>query len=290
MTMPNFLVLGAAKCGTTSMYHYLSQHPQIYMSPLKETNYLAYEGHDSYRFQITTIDAYQALFDGATDEIAVGDSSPIYLSSSIAAGRVRELIPEAKLIAIIRNPVDRAFSDYAMHVRQRGATSNVREAFADKDAVYVQGGFYHARLKRYFEVFERDQIRVYVFEQFRSDPGSVLRDVFGFLGVSDEFLPDTSTGHNKGSFPKSRPVNNLIRLLKRPTVQRYVSPFTPAFLRRSFSRLRQLNGGPLPEFPSDIRAELAHLYSDEVLRVEDLTGCDLSHWLVEDGQRAVEQS
>ena len=122
MKLPNFVVIGAAKAGTTALYWYLQEHPEVFMSPLKETNFFAYgvdpEGRllygdpELHRFPIKNLDAYADLFAGAGDEKAVGEASPIYLECPEAAGRIQQLLPEARIICGLRDPVDRAYSDY----------------------------------------------------------------------------------------------------------------------------------------------------------------------------------
>ena len=128
MVMPNFLVIGAAKAGTTSVYEYLKQHPQIWMSPLKETNFFALEGEtlnfrgpgdQDYinRFSITKIEDYLNLFQGVSNQVAIGEVSPLYLYSLKAPERIRHYTPDTKIIIILRNPVDRAYSSFLHLIR-----------------------------------------------------------------------------------------------------------------------------------------------------------------------------
>ena len=119
--LPNFLIIGAAKGGTTSLYHYLNQHPQVYMSPMKEPRFFALE-NEKLNFQnpdkainktsVTSLSEYYKLFDGVTNETAIGEASPLYMYSTKAVERIAHYVPTAKLIAILRNPVDRAYSCY----------------------------------------------------------------------------------------------------------------------------------------------------------------------------------
>jgi hypothetical protein len=104
-TLPTFLIIGVAKAGTTSVYAYLKEHPQIYMSPIKETNYFAYQGKDTKtflgkkpynEFPVTTMEQYLALFEHAADKVAIGEASPLYFESPVAAARIKRTLPEAK--------------------------------------------------------------------------------------------------------------------------------------------------------------------------------------------------
>jgi hypothetical protein len=116
--LPNFIVIGAAKAGTTALYWYLAEHPDVFMSPKKETNYFAY-GRDRqgrllygdpefHQFPVQSLAEYEELFDGAEGARAVGEASPIYLEAPQTAGRIRELLPQSRLICSLRHPVDRA--------------------------------------------------------------------------------------------------------------------------------------------------------------------------------------
>ena len=128
MTMPNFLIIGAVKAGTTSLHDWLSQHPQIYMSSIKELNFFAFEGDNLEVFKgkfnkeylagfETTLQGYRKHFQGVTNEIAIGESSPTYLYHPKAPERIQHYIPDVKLIAILRNPVERAYSNYLHTIR-----------------------------------------------------------------------------------------------------------------------------------------------------------------------------
>ena len=122
MTLPNFFIIGAAKSGSTSLYHYVKQHPQIYMSPLKEPKFFALAGEkldfpgpgdqENVSRAITDIHSYRNLFQGRTTEIVIGEASVLYLYSRRAINHIWQSIPNAKLIAILRHPVDRAYSNF----------------------------------------------------------------------------------------------------------------------------------------------------------------------------------
>jgi len=264
MVMPNFLIIGAAKAGTTSLYEYLKQHPQIWMSPVKEPNFFALEGDTlDFRgpgdqdyiksFSITKIEDYLNLFQGVENQLAIGEASPLYLYSPSAAERIRHYIPETKLIAILRNPVERAYSQFLMFVRDgREPLSDFAEAFEQEETrmrnnwewawQYTHIGFYYVQLQRYFDKFDHSQIRVYLFEDFNTNPVGVLQDIFQFLGVNEEFIPDMSVKHNVSLIPKDK---NPDELMLRP----------------------------------EVRRRLVQLYQEDIFRLQDLLQRDLSTWL-----------
>lgn len=287
MTLPNFMIIGVAKAGTTSLYRYLDQHPQVFICPIKGTNFFGYEDARAWtwkdegdppllrHFQVTTFEAYEAMFAAASDEIAIGEVSPQYFRCPTAAQRIHEHIPDVKLVASLRNPADRAFSGFLMRTRRGEPVKSLYEELTP-EASHVREGFYYKRMKRYFDIFPRDQIKVFLFEEFKKDPAKVVVDLFDFLGVDSSFVPDTSVRHNPAGVPKNRLLN---RLFFDPTLIRTAKTALPESLQGMVKRVRQQNLKPPPKFPADLRAELLELYREDVLRLEGLLNRDLSIWL-----------
>lgn len=265
MTMPNFIILGAAKAGTTALYHYLRQHPQIYLSPLKETNFFALEG-ETLRFcgpgdndyvnclSITTLEGYMAQFDGVRDETAIGEASPLYLYSPKAVERIRHYVPEARLIAFVRDPVARAFSAFLHLVRDnREPCREFRDGLAAEEERiragwehiwhYKRMGLYHEQLRRYYDAFPAEQIKAFLYKDLRLEPGRTLEEIFRFLQVDPAFVPDIRERYN---------VTTNLPAEKRP-------PLRP-----------------------EVCAELRAYFREDSLRLQDLIGRDLSHWLADD--------
>src|SRR5689334_11885254 len=169
MTLPNFLLIGAAKAGTSSVFAYLGQHPDVFISPTKEPNFFALAGQDVHfagpgdsivnRVSITRLDEYEALFKSAGKGMAVGEASTLYLYNPGTAEAIRRLIPDARVLAILRDPAERAYSSY-LHMRRDGREPVARfeDALAEEDARvhnhwehlwhYSRLGFYYAQLKR----------------------------------------------------------------------------------------------------------------------------------------------
>jgi hypothetical protein len=305
MTMPNFLIVGAQKSGTTSLYDYLKQHPQIYMSPLKEPRFFAFEGEkpdfrgpgdqDLYKNIVSDIEAYRVLFQGASKETAIGEASVVYLYLSRAPRRIRHYIPEVKLIAIIRNPVERAYSAFLHLTRDRMEPLRdfARALQAEEERIqnnwgpiwhYKQVGFYYAQLKRYYETFDPEQIRVYLYEDLNDDPIKALKDIYRFLGVEDTFTPDVSRRYNVSGVPTNESRYALYTfLLRQNPVKSIVKPLLPKGLRRRLftTLLSTLQDRTLvkPPLPVDVQRQLTELYRDDILRVQELIGRDLSKWL-----------
>jgi hypothetical protein len=287
VTLPNFIVIGVAKAGTTSLYRYLDQHPEIFMCPEKGTNFFGYEDardwkwHDEgdppllRHFHVRTFADYEAAFAGATNEPAVGEVSPQYFRCPTAARRIHEHIPEAKLVASLRNPADRAFSGFLMRTR-RGEKVADADAELTPESSHVREGFYYERMKRYFDLFPREQIRTYLFEDFKRDPTAIVQDLYEYLGVSREFVPDTGVRHNPANVPRSKVLN---RVFYHPRVIRGAKAVLPQRVQTMAKGLRQRNLRPAPTFPRELRARLQDVYREDILRLEALLDRDLSSWL-----------
>lgn len=301
MTMPNFLIIGAAKSGTTALYHYLKQHPQVYMSPMKEPHFFAFEG-EKLDFQgpwdtqeqlnhvsITSLDTYRLQFQGVSNEVAIGEASALYLYIPRTPERIRYYIPDAKLIAILRNPVERAYSAYTFLTREgREPLTDFAQALREeKNRIshnwvplyyYQQLGFYYAQLKRYFDAFEQDQIRVYLYEDLNMNSAGMLQDIFRFLNVDDSFIPDMDLKHNVSGIPKNKALNTFLRT--RYPIKSIFKPLLPERLRRRLIvSLQNLNLDKPPSLLPKLRKQLVEVYREDILNLQDLIQQDLSKWL-----------
>lgn len=298
--LPNFLIIGAAKSGTSSLYRYISQHPDIFMSPVKEPHFFGYEdappqaqGPDDFvNTAITNIDAYKELFAGVTAERAIGEASPTYLYLPRAQERIRVHVPGAKLIAILRHPADRAFSAY-MHVMRdhRETAVDFREALSLEDERiaanwgpiwhYTAAGFYSQQLSRFYEHFDRDQIRVYLYDDFAENPVRLVQDIFDFLGVDSQFTPDMRYRVNVSGVQKSKSTEFLIdNLFSRPNpVRAAARRLLSEDVRWKFTTRVRNRNLVKQTIPPDVRVELTEKFRDDILNLQDLLHRDMSPWL-----------
>jgi hypothetical protein len=290
--LPNFIVIGAAKAGTTALYWYLAEHPQVFMSPVKETNFFGYgvdpEGRllygdpDVHRFPVRTLDDYRQLFKGAGDAVGVGEASPIYLECPQAAARIRALLPNARLICTLRHPVDRAYSDYQMYLRRRGRRLEpardlaATSVWARPDSRWMQIGRYHEQLKRYFDTFPRNQLHVFLFDDLKRNPPETVRRVYDFVGVDSRFTPDFDAPHNIGGLPESRVLEGFLTSKR---IRAAVEPWVPTAVANWVRRLRMKNMRPAPPLPAELRRELSGHFRDDIRRTGELIGRRLDHWL-----------
>ena len=300
MTLPNFLIIGAAKSGTTAIYTFIKQHPDIYMSPRKELRFFSNitpppEGlHKDYIHEsVATLEDYERYFDGVTDEHIYGESSPMYLYTPGAAERIKATLPDVKLFAILRNPVDRAFSAYTHGLREwKEPAGTFREALArEPERIqagwgmlwhYSQAGFYYQQLSRYYRIFKPEQIKVVLHDDLLSNAAKLLREIFVFLGVDPDFQPDTSAHPNVSGFPKNEALHTWMRkvFVEDNCLQRLSRKLFPmAFRQKVIYKVRSLNLEKR-KMPEDIRRDLQAQFREDIKQLEGLINRDLSHWML----------
>ena len=202
--LPNFFLVGTQKAGTWSLYAYLAQHPQVFMSPVKEPGHFAPEQcREPFIFHW---DEYVRLFDGVSDEIAIGEATATYLWSETAPHNISARFPQARIIIILRDPADRAYSQY-LYMLSAGRTCRSFRQQIDIGLKpepqefsvlwpFLELGFYHDQVERYLRVFPRAQIHIAYYEDLQERPASLMQELFSFLGVDPEFVPNVHVHHN----------------------------------------------------------------------------------------------
>ena len=285
MTLPNFLLIGAGRCGTTSLYEYLRQHPDVFMSPVKEPRYFdnieprpRRPGPRSRQRPVTDRAEYERLFAAAGDATAIGEASPTYIRDVAAPRHAAALIPNARVVAILRDPVERAYSSY-LGMKHSGIRSpGTFEAALAEEARrgdpgpltgYVTYSRYHEQLQRWYAHFPREQVRVFLYDDLRDDPFGLLAGLFGFLGVDPSFRPDVSRQYGR----TGRVANPVLRSLWERG-----APLLPTWLHRRV-RPRVTSHVVRPPMREDTRARLRETFRPDVLELQALIGRDLSHWL-----------
>jgi len=299
MPLPNFIIIGAGRSGTTSLYHYLKQHPEIYMSPVKEPSFFAPEKEDgglyipeigrSPRNIVSDMEDYQALFAGVKNEKAIGEASVAYLMRPRAAEKIKKHIPKAKLIAILRNPADRQYSWFLAKLSRGLETRSFSEmvemekesavALGASHQGYLGKSFYYARLKHYFKLFSQSQIRVYLYQDLQDKPLALVQDIYRFLEVDDNFVPDMSIKYAKTGVPKDSLSGGLLR--KRHVLRKFVLKHIPFVFPYISAFAIKLKNRHLvkPSLSSEIRKQLIEIYREDILKLQELIQRDLSKWL-----------
>lgn len=275
MPLPNFLIVGAAKSGTTSLYRYLQDHPEVFMPEMKEPDFFVEER----RRRIRTLAEYEALFAGAT-EAAIGEASVRYLSDRGAAARIRETLgPGTRILVLLRDPVHQMHSRWAHEVRSGGETRSFAAAVlgesgdepASATAIdYVSRARYAPQIRRYLEAFGRANLRVDIFEEFFADPAPAYAGVCEFLGISPEHSPPFAV-HNPSGAPRSV---FLSRALGSPAGwKRLWQKLVPVRLRdraRHVVTAWNTSRRPLPAPTERERDRLRAFFRDDVRELESL--------------------
>ena len=295
--LPSFIVIGAARSGTTALHRFLRQHPGIFMCRDKEPNFFAFEGQaldykgpgaEFVNNSVASPQAYQALFDEAPEGAAIGEASPLYLYSPQAASRIHARVPDARLIAILRNPVEQVYSHYlyarkemiepeADFLRALDAQPERRAAHWQPLFQYIDFARYNVQLRRYYQHFSRAQIKLFLYEDFAADPLRVTREIFRFIGVDDTFTPDVSERSNEGGIPRSALLQAVVM---RPNVaSKLVGALLPEGARRRIRDAISRANLKRDEISPEARVRLRRELRSDILDLQELIGRDLSPWL-----------
>lgn len=295
---PTFLVIGAAKSGTTSLYHFLRQHPDIYLPDIKELNYFGglirrircCGPKDQTALARSVLDwrSYENLLMPGENYLATGEISPVYLYDPMAAEEICRVVPECRLIVILRHPAERAFSNFLMMRRdQREPCGSFRRALSKEEKrreagwewgwMYKDKGYYGRQLERYFRLFPREQILIFLYEEFVKDPLNCLASICRFIGVNDGFSFQLSARYNESIIKKSMAAEKLL-WSDGPMKQTLRRLLPEEWLAWGHSRLYKWNRVK-PQIPAKIYRELTESYKDDLLLLQDLIGRDLSSWI-----------
>lgn len=267
------------------------------MPVYKEPNFFAYEnenlacagpGSDYINNSITSLKDYQALFDSASSEVICGEASPLYLYAKRAPARIRHHIPEVRMVVILRNPIEQAFSHFLYATKQsiepevdftKALQLEDERLAAGWQPLFGYSSFpqYATQLARYFDLFPRDQFLIRTYEDFQTEPESVLEAIFEFLHVDADFQADMTQKPNAGGVPKNKAFQDF--LMKSNPVTRAIGLIVPETTRhRIRDRLVRLNLDRPDTMPDAARRILHERLDGEIIDLEKLIGRDLSNW------------
>lgn len=297
MKNPNFFIVGAPKCATSSLYSHLRMHPDIFLAHPKELNYFSSDIiiPDS----IKDLKSYESLFTDADSQKAVGEASVWYMYSKVAAGRIKEYSPDARIIAMIRNPVDMIYSYHSQRLWNKTEDiTDFREAISAiddrkngkrlpenpypvKGLYYIDIARYHGQLRRYFDTFGEPKVHVIIFDDIKQNKDSVLTNALDFLGVesnSNIRIPDTGLTRNANKRTKSQTISRLLAHPP-PIALKIARTLMPAnnLRRQLIQKLRIMNTKweTRPAMDSSVQEELTSIYADEVEKLSELLKRDL---------------
>ena len=300
MSFPDFFVVGAPKAGTTALHAALAPHPQLFMSAVKEPKFFLCDGPPptqggpgdahSYREWIWRQEDYERLFDAAPAGTLKGESTPLYLADRRAMERIHNAVPRARLIVILRDPVDRAYSNWA-HLWADGLETidSFTAACAEEERRteagwapfwrYRELGLYGRQLSDLYSLFPREQVLLLRYKWLVEEAPRTLDAVCRFLGV-DQGLLHEAPAQNVGTYVPPTPTTRLLQGAMRggAAVGRMFPPQVWRKVSIPLLWLLQRTPQHRPELTTDDRAELIGYFSDDITLLEELTGWDLTQW------------
>ncbi len=273
---PNFFIVGAPKAGTTSLYRYLSKHSEIYMSPNKEPNYFSVcsvpENH--YMKPIRDKNEYLSLFKKAKDRKIVGEGTTFYLSDPEASKLIHQIIPHARIIIMLRDPVERIFSQYLMEIRTGGLKLSFHEELQielkhrrdrSKPILGLKFGLYSESVKRYLDIFGREQVKTLIFEEFTQNTKGTVKEILKFLGLNSSINNFDDPAHNPFSVARG-PVAQY--MLRNKTITKMARKVIPSSARRFLSEEILVKKPPKPKMAEEDMETLVKFYHDDVRRLQ----------------------
>ncbi|MDP8217116.1 MAG: sulfotransferase [Candidatus Theseobacter exili] len=294
MNLPTFMIIGANKAGTSSLTRYLAQHPDVFMCPVKEPTFFPYcdrvipedakeKALRRWSLKLTNnIDDYKRLFSSVKDEKAIGEASTAHLDNPYAAEKIKSYIPEVVLIGILRNPIDRAYSQYRMYVNRnienRSFRYCIKSEFKSRkngkltgDRHYLSLGLYSNQVEKYLGLFP-DQVHFFLYEELIHRPYGLLSNIFELIGVDSTFKPDISKKYNVSE------KNDKINILSGYPVIKHLLTAIPVSVKKAIRPLAEKTFHD-SQLTSKIRKDLIEFYREDILKLELLLETDLSHWL-----------
>ncbi len=296
--LPNFLIIGAQRAGSTFVHECLEEHPDVFMVPgeisfFEDPDYLQ-----------SNINQFEELFDNVSQEKAIGIKRPAYLPKPECPERIYKHMPNAKLIVILRNPVERAISAYFHQMRnsfipikpvEEGMTKVINGEYKDsypRSKEIIDFGFYHQHLMRYLRYFDTNQILVMLYSDIKVSPLESVKQIYRFLEINDEYIPKAL---------KSKPQSSLYSLtrlrtlaISNPFIYTYNKDRTRLYVKqrqtllgRLINRMVSLTDGLLlsricsnskPELSTNLKNRLFKIYEEDINRLEDFLGRKLTNW------------
>ena len=279
----NLFIVGTPKAGTTSLHHYLNEFPEILMSTRKEPDFFSdreiqeqglYYGSS----RINTLTKYNSLFSDWLDESIIGEASVSYLFYPNVPQRIKLYNDNSKIIIMLRNPIERAFSHYLMDYRL-GLTSNSFEEEFDKKTTqnfqqyFLLGNYFH-QVKRYLDIFGKENVHVIWYSDFKEKTENELNKVISFLGLNTDFRVDFNKIHNSFSMPK----NNFIRKIYSIVWLRKTLSFLLPVNFLNYIKKALFNEDNKPKLSEKTRELLSKYYLSDIESLEELLSVNLSQW------------
>jgi len=295
INLPNLLIVGSAKCGTTSLHNYLKQHPDIFMTEHKEPHFLINSeiGERRVHKAVTTLEAYKKMFETERDYMYKGESSVMYLAfPEFSINNIKKYLnPDVKIIIMLRNPIERAFAGYLHNLRYNPSEHLSFEEAFDKseeryhqeedmtpDTRYLHVGCYSSQVESFMNTF-MNNVHVIMYDDYVNDIDVCLSKVFDFLEV-DRISVDTSRRHMVGGWIfKNRFLRNL--LIPENNFKSLFKSVLPNKKLREFLRQKIMNISTVdtPHLSVEMREKLTEYYRNDISNLSKLLNRELNHWI-----------
>jgi hypothetical protein len=284
--LPNFIIAGAPKAGTTSLYHYLRLHPDIFLPYRKEIMFFDMNFKKG-------IDWYKKHFRNYSGEKLIGEMSPTYMANVDVPARIHAVIPNVKIIFILRNPIDRAYSHY-WDLKGWGVKGDFRDILLNPPTIkrgrnsylkfdILKMGYYYEHLSLYKKYFKEKNIGIFLFSELSDDPQKLIKDIFNFLGVDNILLTkDVLSKHNSRRKNKSKIIGNLLVSEElRDFAYKIIPNSIFPFCRKLYDVLLKVNTKKVNCSPMNKKDKefLKEKYYKDIKKLEQLIDKDLSRWL-----------
>lgn len=290
----DFFVVGAARSGTTSIYRHLSMHPEIFLPRVKECNYFSKidsldqevyktpkKGKQYHMKIITSPEVYSSLFSEAGNHLLKGEVSPSYLWDKESAKRIHEYNPKAKIIISLRNPIYRAYSHYLMHLNTGYEKQPTFEEAISAEKIkvwgggnlYLEMGLYYEQVQPYFELFDREQIKIIIYEDWVKDIEKTMNDLHAFLGLKQFNDYDLTTKHNETVYLKN---GNIINFLRQKNIKRTLNKLLPEELKDKIKRNFFGDNIEKQEINPETYNRLKDYYKKDISELEKMICLELS--------------
>ena len=284
----DFFIVGAPKSGTSSLYHYLSEHPQVEMSSQKEPNYFSDKAiHNQGMYygknRVNTLEKYESLFE-QKESVVYGECSVSYLFYDNVAEDIKKYNPNAKIIIMLRNPIERAFSHYLMDYRLGLISDSFENIIAKKSKhknthlfyqQYIEVSKYAKQIQRYLDFFEKENILFIDYDDFKKNGSEIVFQVYDFLNISTEFGANINTKYNAFAMPKNNGIRFIYSFIFLRKILRYLlSKYLVKNISASLFKVDRK-----PELSRETRSLLIKIFKDDIKKLEEILSNDYLKWI-----------
>ncbi len=280
---PNFFIVGAPRCGTTSLHEYLKKIPRVFMSKIKEPEYFSPNSFKmNQTLPIYDKKEYLALFQEIKDELAIGESSTSYLEDPESPQLIHKVVPNARIIVLLRDPIERAYSHYLIHVRYNFEKQSFHDALGKilkrydplTSNHYLHAGLYSKQILRYINTFGKKNIKILIFEEFIQNKRKAVQEVLSFLEIVHNLKDINNDAFNISELPKGKFANKILHSKK---IKKIAGKLIPDDTRQIFKE-KLLLSKEKPQIMKEDRNILRDFFKDDVKELKNILDRDLP-WL-----------